>query len=245
MNTILTVKNLNVILDNEQILRDISFTVRRGEALAIIGPNGAGKTVLFKTLLGFFPYQGEIQWQEGVKICYVPQKFLVEKDIPFTAEEFFLLKSRRFWRRDRRFAGHIAKELKTFGLETDVLKKQINELSGGEFQRLLIAWAMADHPDVLLFDEPTAGIDVGFEETAYQLIHKMQDERNTTVLLISHDLNLVYRYAQSVICLNKKMTCEGPPKEVLTPKELAELYGEAGFYHHFDDRKTGHHPHHH
>lgn len=239
-NIILSVKNLNVVLENEHILQDISFEVRIGEALAIIGPNGAGKTVLFKTLLGFFPYEGEIRWRDGVKICYVPQKFLVEKNMPFTVREFFLLKSRRFWQTERNFAAHVAKELEIFKLETDIMKKSLNELSGGEFQRLLIAWAMIDHPDVLLFDEPTAGIDVGFEETAYQLIHKMQKERHTTVLLISHDLNLVYRYAQSVICLNRKMICEGPPKEVLNPKELAELYGESGFYHHFNHNHNHH-----
>ena len=110
------------------------------------------------------------------------------------------------------------------------------DLSGGQLQRLLIAWAMIDHPDVLLFDEPTTGIDIGAEETIYTIMHRLQDERSTTVLLISHDLNIVYRYAGSVLCINKQMVCHGYPQEVLNPQELARIYGEGGFYHHLEPR---------
>ncbi|MEK9194913.1 MAG: metal ABC transporter ATP-binding protein, partial [Patescibacteria group bacterium] len=91
---------------------------------------------------------------------------------------------------------------------------------------------MVNHPDVLLFDEPTAGIDVGAEETIYTILHKLQNDRGTTVLLISHDLNIVYRYANKVLCVNKTMICHGKPKDILNPEELAHIYGEGGFYHH-------------
>lgn len=230
--SIVEVKNLSVALDGEDILRDISFGIKRGEALAIIGPNGAGKTMLFRALLGLIPYRGEVRWKEGTTIGYVPQKFTIDKLTPLSVEEFFLLKSDRFWFPPKVFLDHIHHELDMVGLSPTILRKSIGEISGGELQRILISWAMTNHPEVLLFDEPTAGIDVGFEETIYTLLHRLQDERGTTLLLISHDLEIVYRYAELVLCINKKMVCHGRPRDVLNPRELAELYGEGGFYHH-------------
>ncbi|MEK9195563.1 MAG: metal ABC transporter ATP-binding protein [Patescibacteria group bacterium] len=231
-NIILNVDNLSVRLDHEKILDGISFDVKQGEALAIIGPNGAGKTILFRTLLGLVPHDGRIEWKQGVRIGYVPQKFFVEKSFPITVQEFFLLKSSRFWMPEQKFIAHLQHELSLVGLSKDILAKPLNELSGGQLQRILISWAMLNHPEVLLFDEPTAGIDVGAEETIYTILHKLQSDRGTTVLLISHDLNIVYRYADKVLCVNKTMICHGKPEDVLNPKELVQIYGEGGFYHH-------------
>ena len=229
---ILEVKNLSVTIGAEEILKGISFAVKRGSALAIIGPNGAGKTILFKALLGIIPHQGEIHWEANTRVGYVPQRFDMDRSVPLTVKEFFLLKSRRFWRGDQRFLGHLEHDLGVVGLSNSILQKSVSELSGGELQRLLISWAMVDHPDVLLLDEPTAGIDIGFEETIYQLMHRLQDERGTTILLISHDLNVVYRYAEEVLCINKQMICQGRPQEVLNPEDLAKIYGAGGFYRH-------------
>lgn len=231
-DVILDVKNLSVSIDSEEILRDISFQVKRGEALAIIGPNGAGKTMLFRALLGLIPYQGAIAWEKNTRIGYVPQKFFMERGAPLLVQEFFLLQADRFLLPRKDFIDHLEHELRLVGLPRAILQKPLGELSGGELQRLLVSWAMLTHPDVVLFDEPTAGIDVGFEETIYNLIGRMQRERGTAVLLISHDLNVVYRHAERVLCINKKMVCHGFPHEVLHPRELADLYGAAGFYHH-------------
>ena len=118
------------------------------------------------------------------------------------------------------------------GLDRAVLRKGLGELSGGETQRLLMAWAMLQHPGVLLLDEPTAAVDAGFEETVYAVLHRVQQERGTALLLISHELSVVYRYAQRVLCLNKTVVCQGPPVEALNPAALARLYGEAGLYQH-------------
>lgn len=229
--TVLEVKNLSITLDNEEILKHISFSVARGEVLGVIGPNGAGKTVLFRTLLGLLPHEGEIQWGD-VRIGYVPQKLFIDRTIPITVREFFLLQSPQFWRPRKSFLEHLTHELSLVGLDTTILKKPLGELSGGQLQRLMIAWAMLPHPDVLLFDEPTSGIDVGSEESIYQVMSRLQRERETTILLISHDLNIVYQYAETVLCLNKTMVCYGPPKEVLKPAELERLYGAELPQHH-------------
>jgi len=237
-DSVLTVEDLSVTLDETQILRDVSFELRRGEALAVVGPNGAGKTMLFRALLGLAPHAGTVRWAPDVKIGYVPQRFAVDRSAPITAMEFFLLQSPRFWRPAREFVDHLDHELNAVGLRRDILQKNLGELSGGETQRLLIAWALLEHPGVLLLDEPTAAVDVGFEDTIYALLHRVQLDRGTTLLLISHDLNVVYRYAQSVLCLNRTVVCHGTPVEALNPEALATLYGESGYYRH--DHEAGH-----
>ena len=233
--TILNVSDCSVVLDNETLLSGVSFTLRQGEALAVIGPNGAGKTLLFKALLGLVPFSGTIAWQPGLRIGYVPQKFPVDRTAPLTVREFFLLKARRFWRPDQTFLNHLSHELALVGLSQEMLKRPVRDLSGGQLQRLLIGWAMLDHPEVILFDEPTAGIDVGFEETVYQLLQRVQKERSTTILLISHEINIVYRYADQVLCLNREMLCHGKPHEVMNPEDLTRLFGGGSFYEHHKD----------
>ncbi len=233
--TILTVKDVSLTLDHVQILRNVSFSMRQGEAVAVIGPNGAGKTVLFRALLGLLPCTGSVSWRPGIKIGYVPQRFSIERSAPITATEFFLLQSANFWRPTAAFISHLDHELTLMGLDRSILQKNLGQLSGGETQRLLIAWAMLPHPDVLLLDEPTAGVDAGFEDTIYALLHRVQIERGTALLLISHDLSVVYHYAQQVLCLNKSVVCQGTPIQALNPTALATLYGETGYYRHEHD----------
>ena len=230
----LEVRDCAIVLDGQTLLSGVSFKVRKGEALAVIGPNGAGKTMLFKALLGLVPFRGRIEWGEGLRIGYVPQKFPVDKTMPLTVREFFLLKAKRLWFPDQQFLEHLSHELLLVGLPQDVLERPVGGLSGGQLQRLLIGWAMIDHPEVMLFDEPTAGIDVGFEETVYHLMQRLQKERKTTVLLISHELSVVYRYADQVLCLNREMLCHGKPHDVLNPQDLTKLFGEGAFYTHED-----------
>lgn len=223
--SLLQVKNLSVRFGNLAVLENLSFDVEKGDVLAIVGPNGAGKTVLFRALLGLIPYQGEIVWPKHVKIGYVPQKLAVEKDLPLTVMEFF------------RFSGasknEIYESMDSVGLHHHLLNSRLGQLSGGEFQRVLIAYALINHPDILLFDEPTAGVDLGGEETIYSLLAKLHRQIGISILLITHDLNVIYRYAEKVLCLNKERVCYGSPKETLTPKTLEELYGsQIGLYKH-------------
>jgi len=228
-NLILQVKNLNVKLDSDKIIENLSFKVRKGEIFTILGPNGAGKTTLFKTLLGLIPYQGEIIWsQKDLKIGYLPERLSRAKfrELPISVREFFKFKENS----DEK----ILAMLKSVGLEdAKILEKDPGDLSSGQFQRLLIGWGLIGNPQVLLFDEPTTGIDIGGEETIYSLLYKFWKEKNLTILLITHDLNIVYKYSTCVLCLNKKAVCSGVPREILTPEVLEKLYGtEIRFYKH-------------
>jgi len=226
METILKVENLSVKLDNELIICNLSFEVKRGEVLTILGPNGAGKTVLLKTLLGIFSFEGKIEWKKGVKVGYVPQRVPFVKDFPISIEEFFKLKTKN--------ENEIKEVLKLVGFEESFLKKNLGDLSSGQYQRVLVAWALIGNPDILLFDEPTTGIDISGEETIYKILDGLKKEKNLTIILVTHDLNVVFKFSDYVICLNKCPICQGKPKETVTPENLSKLYGqEIKFYEHY------------
>ena len=230
---VLKVENLNVELGGERILENLSFEVKEGEVLTILGPNGAGKTVLLKTLLGLLPYKGKIEWTppthhpEKIKIGYVPQRLPFIKDIPMSVGEFFKLKEA---------SEKETKEIfNSIGLKEDILEKKIGDLSSGQFQRILVGWALILNPQILLFDEPTTGIDISGQESIYNLLEKLRKERSLTILLVTHDLSIVYKLATNCLCLNKKMLCCSIPKE-LTSERLSQLYGgEIKFYRHSHD----------
>jgi len=211
MPILLTVKNLNVKLAGQKILKNLSFQVNQGEILTILGANGAGKTVLLKTLLGFLPYEGEIHWHQKLKIAYLPQGL----NQPPSTEE-------------------INKFLTLVGLKKEIFLKAANSLSSGQFQRMLVAWTLVSHPQVLFFDEPTAGIDIGGGETIYSLIQTIWRKENLTIFLVTHDLNIVYKNSTNVLCLQRKgHSCFGPPKSILSPKMLTQIFDtEIKFYEH-------------
>lgn len=223
---ILEVKNLTVSFGEEKILDDVSFELRKGENVAIMGPNGAGKTVLLKTLLGLLPYRGEIRWSDDAKISYVPQKILPEKNLPLSVREFFEMKNIK--------TEQIKEILFSVGItDESFVKKRIGAVSPGQLQRVLVAWGLIGNPNVLLFDEPTAGIDIGGEETIFNLLNKIEKERDISIILVTHDMSVVYEFADSVLCLNKKLICQGVPSEVLGLDGLKKLYGEGvNFYKH-------------
>jgi len=223
---ILKVENLCVYLGDVEVLNNLSFSANKGEVLVILGPNGAGKTTLLRSLIGSIPYKGKIWW--GTKnISYLPpQESLQRKNLPpLSIKEFFKFKNVS--------ENKIKKILKEVGLEPKLLERQFGALSTGQFQRMLIAWALVDDPEVLLFDEPTSGIDIGGEETIYTLLHKFWKEKGLTILLVTHDLSIVWEHATNVLCLNKKYSCFGEPEKVLSVEQLKKLYGtNIKFYEH-------------
>jgi len=230
MNTLLEVKNLNVTLDGEKIIENLSFEVTKGEILTILGPNGAGKSVLLRTLLGLLPYEGTINWQQKLKIGYLPQGLtqLKFKDFPITVQDFFALKN------PKPNIEEVIKFLSLVGLEKDTLLKNAGSLSGGQFQRILIAWVLISKPHIIFFDEPTSGIDIGGGETIYSLLYQIWEKEKLTIFLVTHDLNIVSKYSTQVLCLNRKgHQCFGPPSEILTLETLSKVFGtEIKFYKH-------------
>lgn len=229
----MSVEQLGVRFDQD-VLRNVSFELQRGEVLAVIGPNGAGKSVLLRALLNLIPYSGSMSWSPEARVGYVPQRLAVDKDLPLSVREFLMFK-----KANRRTVSEV---LNAVGITNPTLLNQrLGTLSGGQLQRVMIAWSLLDHPNVLLYDEPTTGIDAGGEETIYALLKRLQDEREMAIILVSHDLNMVYRYATKVVCINGRMVCFGPPRDVLDSEALEHLYGhEAGLYEHH--HKNGHRP---
>ncbi len=217
---VLSVTGLEVAFGRRVILDGVSLEIPPGECVAIIGPNGSGKTVLLKALLGLVPHKGEIRWDAGARLGYVPQQVVADRHLPLTPRDLLAAKARTM----RRPAEEVEEAARAAGLTSDALDTNLGHLSGGQFQKTLIAFALLGAPNVLLFDEPTASLDELSEERVYELLHSLQEQRGITLLLVSHDLSVVYRYARTVLCLSKGQACMGPPKEILTPAMLEELY---------------------
>lgn len=229
---IIEVKDLNLSYGAEQILHGISFTIKRGEIVAVIGPNGSGKTSMIKALIGILPHDGSVKIlgqhvsEILADIGYLPQQFSFDRSFPITVQEFLELSL---------LAGQgehaITEKLAEVGM-ADKQMALLGTLSGGQLQRVLIAKALLNNPRILILDEPATGVDIGAEKNFYQMIRHLNKTHDITVIFVSHELDLVYDFADQVICLNKNLVCQGIPRKVLTPEKLEELYGGGLSHHH-------------
>ncbi len=228
MPAMLSVRDLTIKFGNRAVIQNLSFRVERGENLAIIGPNGAGKSVLLRALLNLLPYEGSIEWAPDARLGYVPQKIAADRQLPLKVTDLLAAKARML-KLSAQNADAVAERV---GLTRELLGTSVGILSGGEFQKALIAYALLGNPNVLLFDEPMASLDELAEEHIYELLRDLQREQNLTVLLVSHDLSIVYQSATNVLCLSKGKPCFGPPMEILTPQNLEAVYSAPVKFHH-------------
>jgi zinc transport system ATP-binding protein len=246
------VEDLSLVLGESTIFEHVSFVVDAGETAMIIGPNGAGKTMLVRTMLDLLPYSAGTVTMLGRdnrelgpvrdRIGYMPQRLDFDRTFPISVYEIMLLRLRRsgFWLHRKAKREAVLEALTRVHAEK-LVDRRIGRLSGGELQRVLLAYALLLDPELLILDEPAAGVDVAGEETFYELIHGIQSERDLTVLMVSHDLDVVFKYADQVLCLNRELLCHGAPRAVLQPDVLERTYGTlAASYHHHHDHEHGH-----
>ncbi|MDD5110092.1 MAG: metal ABC transporter ATP-binding protein [Patescibacteria group bacterium] len=225
------VHHLTVRFGSTVILSNLTFSIARGEIVALIGPNGSGKTTLLQAVLGLVPYEGIVRVFGGPvqqalgKIGYVPQRFSFDRTFPLTVGEFLSLSGVKL--RNREWRGAVLEEVNLKGGEN----RRVGDLSGGQLQRLLIANALLSEPKLLLLDEPTAGVDIAGERGFYDLVSHLHRHHQITIMMVSHDLALVSKRATKIICLNREMVCFGTPEEAVTPEVLKQLYGEPEMNH--------------
>lgn len=220
-NIILKVENLNVELGREKVIEDLSFDLEEEEILVILGPNGAGKSVLLRTLLGLHPFKGEISWKRNIHIGYVPDDFDVPPDLPLNVKEFFNFK--------RIDSSQISAAFQEVGMKnpSNFLEKRLGTLSRGQLRRTVIAWVLVDKPSVILLDEPMVGIDIQGRESIYNSLVKAWQKQNQAIILVSHEISEVVKKADKVLALNKRKLFYGKPEEIITPQNLAKIYGSA------------------
>ncbi len=224
--------SLSISLGGRPVLENVDIAVSAGEIVTLIGPNGSGKSTLVKILLGILaPDTGTIWRRKNLRIGYLPQNFPLSERIPLNVARFVNLTGNAA-------RGEIEKALDETGI-AHLADRQASALSGGEFQRALLARAILRKPDLLVLDEPVQGVDFAGEARLYKLINQIRKRHGCGVLMVSHDLHLVMRGSDKVICLNRHVCCSGVPVEVAKHAEYARLFGPeavdfAIYTHHHD-----------
>ena len=220
-----------VTLGGVRILENVSAAVPRGSATAIIGPNGAGKTTLLLSLLGQVPYSGRIRVGNshpgGARLGYVPQRLDFDRGMPLTVMDTMAMGEQRrpLWlgtsRRRREEALRLLGQVKAEHLA----RRRLGALSGGELQRVLLALAIQQRPEILILDEPSSGVDIGGGSLLCELLEGLRKERGFTQVMVTHDLSMVTAHADHVICLNRRVLGQGATSTTLTADVLAATFG--------------------
>jgi zinc transport system ATP-binding protein len=232
-----TIRNLRVTLGGRTILDGINADLLRNRITALIGLNGSGKTTLLRALIRECPYHGEVKYFCGhdhthhrpEQIGYVPQRLSIDARLPLTVREFFALALQRrplFLGISRKAHDAAVRLLQQVG-GGHLLDRPVAKLSGGEMQRVLLSLALEPHPELLLLDEPAAGIDFADQKPFYELLGEINRKTGVTILIVSHDLSVVSERAHHVLCLqNGRIVCQGPPGDVLTQEAVSRTFGE-------------------
>ena len=227
------INNISVKFGKEVILKNVNLHVHCGELTVIIGRNGAGKSTLLKAILGEVEHTGNITFMDmkekmakKIKIGYVPQSINIEKHMSTTVYDLFascICHVPVFLKKDKKIYQEIKEQLKLFGAEK-LIDKSIGDLSGGELQRVLLAIATKPIPNLLILDEPVSGIDENGTKDFYELVNQLKTKYDMSILLVSHDLDLVQKYADRVILLDKEVVKEGTPDEVFHSLEFQNRF---------------------
>ncbi|MCH2269551.1 MAG: zinc ABC transporter ATP-binding protein ZnuC [SAR324 cluster bacterium] len=215
---LLQTQNLSLLVGERKLLSNISLTVSKGEIVTVIGPNGAGKTTLLRVLLGLIPANsGSIFKKPKLRIGYLPQKVSVDPILPLSVSRIMNLTGN--------FSSlQIENALEETGVDS-LKNKPVFQLSGGEFQRVMLARALLRSPELLVLDEPVQGVDYMGESELYNLIGKLRKSHGCGVLMVSHDLHVVMASTDRVLCLNQHICCEGQPEDVSRHPEYLRLFG--------------------
>ena len=236
--SLIRTQGVGVCVGSRRILRDVDLSVRRREIVTVVGPNGSGKTTLLKVLIGAqVPSEGVVVREAGLRIGYVPQRLAIDQAMPLTVARWLGLSGTS----NKEKYLQIAEQVGISGL----LQQQMVSLSGGEFQRALLAQSLLVRPDLLVLDEPTQGLDQPAVASFYRLIEDVREDLDCAVLMVSHDLHVVMRSSDHVICLNGHVCCQGTPTLVSAAPEYQALFGfgtegALALYRHDHDHRHDH-----
>ena len=234
-DTLVALDNAGLSISNKWLVREVTMSVSAGEIVTLIGPNGSGKSTTAKMALGIMaPSEGGVYRQKNARVSYVPQKLSIDWTMPLRVDRFISL--------TRFLTKNEIKKVLSMTETEHLYDAEVRTLSGGEFQRVLLARAIACSPQFLVLDEPVQGVDFNGEIALYKLIEKIRNELNCGIILISHDLHVVMSSTDRVICLNGHVCCSGTPAVVATEPEFRALFGdraanELAFYKHQHDHE--------
>lgn len=218
MTTVITAHSISVKLGANTVLHDVSVTINAAEIVTIVGPNGSGKSTFLRALIGAVPLaKGHISRAPDLRIGYVPQKLAIDATMPITV--------RRFLGLPRRISADVANGALARADVAGLADRQMSDLSGGQFQRVLLARALLDDPHLLLLDEATQGLDQPGSAAFYQQIEQVRRDMGCAVIMVSHDLHVVMAASDRVLCMNGHICCEGTPEIVASAPEYRALFG--------------------